>query len=115
MDHSVNYQLPTMREQKFAVQALLVSTSFRIFLIAFALIVGVLYVIQTTGVSTRGYEISDLERRLTELERETKKLDVQIAEHRSMQSIEHRLAKLNMVPADKMVYVTGGAAAVAKR
>jgi len=115
MDHAVTYQLPTMREQKHAVQSLLVSTSFRISLIAFALIFGVLYVLQTATVSTKGYEISDLEQHLTELERETKKLDVQIAEHRSMHSIENRLARLNMVPADQMVYVSSGVPAVAKR
>lgn len=106
--------MPTMREQKERVHAVLVSTSFRIFLIIFTIIVGTLYVIQTTGVSTKGYEISALERQLVELEHETKKLDVQIAEHRSMQHIERRLAELQMVPADKMVYIASGAQ-VAKR
>lgn len=107
--------MPTMREQKARVHALLVSTSFRIFLIVFTIIVGTLYVIQTTGVSTKGYEITALERQLVELGHETKKLDVQIAEYRSMQHIEHRLADLDMVPADKMVYMSSGGAQVAKR
>lgn len=110
-----SYQTPTMREQRVAVQTLLVSTSFRIFLIILTVVVGILYVIQTTGVSTKGYQISELEHQLGALEHETKKLDVQIAEHSSIQSIETRLAELQMVPADKMVYLSSGAAQVAKR
>lgn len=108
------YQMPTMREQRVAVQTLLVSTSFRFFLIVFTVIVGTLYVIQTADVSTKGYEISDLERQLGTLEHETKRLDVQIAQYQSMQSIETRLATLNLVPAEQIAYLSGGMQ-VAKR
>lgn len=108
-------QLPTLREKKHAVQAVLVSTSFRYFLIVIIAVVGTLYVIQTTGVSTKGYEISSLEKQLSTLEQETKKLDVQIAQHQSMQNIQERLKRIGMEPASEMVYLAKNPGAVAKR
>lgn len=115
MYYSYLQGIPTLREKKIAVQTLLVSTSFRIFLLALIAIVGMLYVLQTTRVSTKGYAISDLEKKLTHLEHETKKLDVQIAEQQSMQNIQERLKQANMVPASEIVFIKTGADAVAKR
>lgn len=75
----------------------------------------ILYVAQTGASAARGYEVSDLERRIQTLSQETGSLDVQIATHRSMESIQTRLASLGMVPVTDVAYLSAVGTAVARR
>lgn len=105
----------TMRQKRMAVRQLFLSTSFRAVLLTVIALFGVLYVVQTSSASTKGYEIRDLEGQIQSLEHETQRLEFEIATNRSMQSIQTRLAMMNMVPADNIEYATLVGSAVALR
>jgi cell division protein FtsL len=92
---------------------LIFSTTFKISLIVFAMIFAVMYLIQVSSVSTKGYEISDLEGQIQELQQENQKLDYKIATYRSMKSIQERLQNTEMVPVNNVEYVTLVGTAVA--
>lgn len=91
--------------------------SWRVFFLGVALIVllaagGLLYVRQITSTAASGYDVSALERRAEELRREEAALEFEAAELESLKRIEERLPKLNLVPAERVVYTSplvGGA------
>jgi cell division protein FtsL len=111
----MTHRKQTMREKKQAVKRMLLSTSFRVFLTVLVSSFSVLYVAQTSSVSTKGYDINDLQREITQLQRENQKLDFQIAQYRSMQSIKDRLEQMDLVIADNIEYVTLVGNSVARR
>ena len=106
----------TLRQKKQAFRQWIFSTTFRFTLITMLLVFGVLYLMQTSSLSTKGYEINDLEKQIQALEQENQKLGFEVATHRSMNSIQNRLAGLSMVEAGNNVeYVTLVGSAVAMR
>jgi hypothetical protein len=105
----------TMRQKRMAVKQLFLSVSFRAVLLVIIAGFGILYVVQTSSASTKGYEIRDLEGQIQSLEYETQRLEFEIATNRSMKSIQQRLASLNMVVADDIEYATLVGSAVALR
>ena len=111
----MKYKKQTMREKKIAIQKWFFSTSCRVTMIGMIILFGVLFVVKVSSVSTKGFEISDLEKSVQELERDNQKLNVKIAEHRSMSSIQERLLNMNMVVASDVDYVTPIGNAVVKR
>ena len=76
---------------------------------------GVLYIVQTSSLSVTGYDLGELQSTITSLKHETQSLDVEIANYRSMQSIEERVANLKLVPSTNVVYVTARDNSVALR
>ena len=106
----------TLRQKRQAVRQWLLGTTFRAVLLTVVLMFGFMYVVKTSSLSTKGYEISDLERQIQILEQSNQRLELEIASHRSMNSIQRRLASLNMVEAGGNVeYITLSGSAVAMR
>ena len=106
----------TLRQKRQAVRQWLLGTTFRAVLLTVVLMFGFMYVVKTSSLSTKGYEISDLERQIQILEQSNQRLELEIASHRSMNSIQRRLASLNMVGAGGNVeYITLSGSAVAMR
>jgi len=95
----------TLREKKEALNKLLFSTSFRVSVGIFVLIFGVLYILKTTSVSTKGYMISDLEKQVATLEYENRKMDVEVAKLKSMQSLQERIASTDLVAVANVDYL----------
>ena len=95
----------TLRQKKMAVKKWLVSATCRTGLMLFIVFFGLLYLLQTNTVSSKGYQLSDLEAKLLELEREDQKLDVEISKYRSMDYIQERLDNMDMVASDHVTYV----------
>jgi hypothetical protein len=93
----------------------LFSATCRSFLILFIAVFGVLYLVQTSSVSSRGYELSDLEGHIHELERETRHLEIEISKYRSVESIQERLQGMDMVAADSVEYVSAVDQVVVRR
>ena len=79
------------------------------------IVFGILYVLQTNAVSTKGYALSDLERQISELNHETQGLAVQVAEQQSMRSLENRLKDTDLVAVDQVEYASAINMAVARR
>lgn len=105
----------TRREKKLELKRMLLSSSFRAGLIVFVSVFGILYVMQTTEVSTKGYVINDLEKQVHLLKQETRKLEVEIAKNSSMQSIQSRLINTDLVSIAQVEYITPIGNAVAVR
>lgn len=99
-----NYQ--TMRQKKQAWQKMLFSSTFRFGVLSLICVFGVLYVMQTSSLSAKGYEMNDLEKKIQILEQDNSKLDCDIAEHKSMKNIETRLKTLELVSTDNTEYAT---------
>lgn len=90
-------------------------TIFRVVLSAAVAVLGVLYVAQTSSVSTKGYDINALQKTIVELKQDNQRLEFEIAQQRSMESIQARLKNLNLVAANQVEYVTLPGTAVARR
>jgi len=103
------------RQRKIAMRKWFFSAACRGILACTIILFGVLYVIQTSAISTAGYDIRDLERQKVELQRENQRIEYDIAKYRSMESIQARLAGMNMVPANDVQYVAMVGTAVARR
>lgn len=86
----------------------------RTLFVALFFVFGFLYLLQTSAVSGRGYELGDLESKVRDLKRETQRLDVEIASYRSMRSIQERLQGMDMVAADSVEYVSAGGRVAAR-
>jgi len=111
---SDNHQ--TLRQKRQAIRKWLFSTTFRALMLVLVLGGGFMYVVKTSSLSTKGYEINDLEQQLELLEQENQRLELQIASYRSMNSIQNRLVSLNMVEAGGNVeYISLAGSAVAMR
>jgi len=105
----------TMRQAKLAKKRWRFSASSRAFVLVGVVVLSFIYLFQINTVSSKGFEVSELERQITDLERETKQLEVDIATHSSMQSIQERLGSLDMVAVDSVEYVTPVGSSVARR
>lgn len=103
------------KAKRTALKKMTMSATFRICLIAIIALFGVLYLIETSTVSTRGYKISNLKEKVKKLEQENRRLEVKIAEHRSMKSILARLDKDEFVKARNINYVETVGTAVARK
>jgi len=74
---------------------------------------GLLYVFQTSGVATKGYEISSYEKTLFELQRENKKMLVKIADLKAMNNLKNKSEKLSAIDYQEINYITSTSSAVA--
>ncbi len=81
--------------------------------IVFFLLVG--YVMKISSLSTSGYEIANLEKKVAVLSNESVKLSAEVASYQSIASIQKRLQGVAMVPVKNINYIKVGATAVAER
>lgn len=71
-------------------------------------LVGAAYVFKTTSSTTSGYELHKLETQTAALEQDIEKTNIQIAENSSLSNIQDRLAKMDMVAAGGIKYLSVG-------
>ncbi|MFH1947239.1 MAG: hypothetical protein ABIJ23_03735 [Candidatus Magasanikbacteria bacterium] len=105
----------TLRQKRQAVRQWFFGATFRVALLTVFLVFSFMYIVQTSSLSTKGYEINDLEKQVQAMEQENQRLELQIASNRSMNSIQERLLSLNMVEAGsnvQYVSLTGNAVAM---
>lgn len=105
----------TLGEKRTMLKHLLLSNTFRICLSLFVVVFGVLHVINLSTMSTKGYDMTKLQKQITSLERENQKLEFKIAKYSSIQSIQERLDKMDMVAADNVEYAMIIGTSVARR
>jgi len=68
--------------------------------------VGFLYLVQTNINATKGYKIKDLEKQLTQLQKDNKELKLGYIELQSIANVIDKSAKLNLVPTGNVEVVT---------
>jgi hypothetical protein len=105
----------TMKDRRESIRRIFLSRTFRVVLSVMMFVVGILYMWQVNTVSAKGYVISDYEKKLTVLERETRSLEVEIARHTSMPTLQTRLLEEEFEPVSGAFYASLPSDAVAKR
>lgn len=104
-----------MKDRRAVLRQVMFSRTFRSMLSFVMVGFGVLYIWQVNTVSSKGYVISDYEQRVTSLERETRSIDVAIAEHTSIMKVRERLVDDQFEPVSDAQYASLTSDAVAKR
>jgi hypothetical protein len=103
------------KEQKQKLRDFVVGTTSRVILLLLFVGLGVTYVVQTSLISTKGYDIDSLRREVASLEKEDRQVQIQIAEYRSLQRVAEKVQNLGMVPAGDVQYLYPVGSSVAKR
>lgn len=106
---------PTLREKKQRLKHWIVSAACRVLLICVVAMFGVLYVVEVSAISAKGYDIADLQKQIDALGREHERLTVEIAKNQSMASVVDRLPALGFVEAADVRYIETSAITVARR
>jgi len=70
-----------------------------------ACVCGACYLYQVNDIATKGYEIRELEDKIQELNKESKKMEIHEVELRSMYNIEKASQDLNLVDSGDVTYV----------
>lgn len=81
-------------------------------LLGLILAVSVIYIAQVNGSATKGYHMRDLETRISSLQLENQKMEVAIAQSRSLETVSKKVPMLGLVQAPSPAYVSGGVSAV---
>ncbi|MBT5819973.1 MAG: hypothetical protein HOI24_00760 [Candidatus Magasanikbacteria bacterium] len=95
----------TIREKKDQIKKMVFGAQFRIIALCFIAFFIVLDVVQTSAVSTKGFEMHTHQTDIRRLEQENRYLTYKIATYRSMDSIQKRLSVLGMVPVEKKEFL----------
>jgi cell division protein FtsL len=82
-------------------------TKARVIMSVLVLVLAGGYVFKTSALSTSGYEINSLEKKIKKLSTEVRKIDADVASASSMSSIEDRVEDLGMVAVQEIVYLSG--------
>lgn len=90
-------------------------SSLRIALIVLTLFMALLYVLQMSITSTKGYQIQDLQAQLTSLQKQSDDLQFQSLQLQSMDRLLSQVDTSSLVQAKPDAYVPAGATAVALR
>ena len=85
----------------------------KILVVVFGVLVCVVYLGVINISAVKGYEIRKVENKITELKKENKKLQIEVAELTSTYSIKDEADNLNMVEAEDVVYISESGQAVA--
>jgi hypothetical protein len=89
--------------------------SVRIFFFFLTLVLGVIYFVQITSVSSRGIELRNLSKKQSALANETHRIELFIAEESSAQKLQKRVSELGLVTAGKVEYLKADGNSVAMK
>ena len=95
---------PFVREKK-ADKATQKTKMMNTALLLTVLAMGVFYLSQINALATKGYAIKGLEKQIQELQNEHIKLEHQIAEESSLDSLKGRIESLHLVRAERIDYI----------
>lgn len=84
-------------------------------LITAAVAFGVAYLVMNNAASTKGFTIRSLEQRITVLEEQKKRLDIEVVTARSLKNVEARISAMGLVPVAAVEYVNAAPPLVAMR
>ncbi len=82
------------------------SIRFKIILIGVTLVIGLFYLIQINSLSTEGFKIRELGKRVSQLKALNQELELRAAEIQSSQNLQSRINQLNMVALGKVDYLS---------
>lgn len=77
----------------------------RVLAMAFLVVSALGYISASSALSTKGYEMKEVERDISALREEVQHLQIFIAQHRSLARVQSRIPSLGLVPLDTISYV----------
>lgn len=91
------------------------SMMFRFTVFVAIAVFGAGYITAMSNVSTKGYEMREVEREIAEHKEANQRLRLEIAQHRSLGSIQSRIATIGLVPVEGITYISLEGSSVAQR
>jgi hypothetical protein len=73
------------------------------------------YLAMNNVAAATGYRIREMERTISSLQEEQKKLDLKVVERKAMRNIESQVGGLGLIPVSHVEYLGTGSSAVAVR
>ncbi|OGE91026.1 MAG: hypothetical protein A3J05_03725 [Candidatus Doudnabacteria bacterium RIFCSPLOWO2_02_FULL_48_13] len=70
-------------------------------------VLGVAYLIQVNSISTKGYEIKQLEQKLVEVREQNERLELEARSLKAIETIQAQAQALNLVPSQGVNYFSG--------
>ena len=113
-----NHHFPELKRRRNIFQNILklvTPARMSMAVVAFTFIVGVTYLMQINVTATKGYKIKELEKRVTQLTEENKKLNLKHIELQSMANVIEQVPSLNLVVTQDVETITPVGSAVAMR
>src|SRR3989344_5824814 len=104
---SKNSSKKSYRRNKIARKININTKGLNIFLAALIVVLGVSYLIQTNALATKGYQIKELENKVSDLRQEKSDLELVALSLQSMGSIKNKVNSLEMVSAGEAGYLSG--------
>lgn len=86
------------------------TTLFKTCTIACIIALSALFIWQVNASATAGFTVRELERDIEEIRMEQKRLDMRVAELRSVDSVANRVKMLGLVEAQTISYITTSSA-----
>lgn len=99
----------------FRIPTFLTGTASKASIYALVIFLLVGYVSKISHLTTGGYEIASLEKKVAMLSGESEKLSAEVASYQSIASIQKRLPGISMVPAKNVNYIKLNSLVVAER
>jgi Tfp pilus assembly protein PilO len=90
----------------FSLPKWVASYKTRLSLLLVTVVVLMVYILQMSASSIKGYQIQQWENKTKELSLQQEQLNIEIANLGSMNNLEKRLAEISMVPASNIKYVS---------
>ena len=69
-------------------------------------VLGVVYLVQVNGLSTKGYRIKELQRNVEQLQADNEKLQLHAIERQSMENVQQRMADMKLVSTDTLDFIS---------
>lgn len=103
--HTINLARAKAKEEKVSKRARFITLNLKVVILGMVVLMGLTYLVQVNKVSTSGFEIQELEQRVTELKKENAKLELTAAQLESLSTIEQRVQRLDLVSTEKVDYL----------
>lgn len=113
-----NHHFPELRKKRNIFKMLIglfTPKKLSVVVASLALVIGGAYLMQINITATKGYEIRDLENKLSQLQEDNKKLNLAYIELQSMANILEEVPKLNLVATENVEIITSVGSVVALR
>ncbi len=113
-----NHHFPELRNKKNILKSLIsliTPKKLSMVIVSLTFIITGAYLMQVNLTATKGYEIKDLEGRLSKLQEDNKKLNLSYIELQSMANILEQVPKLNLVATDNLEIINPADSVVALR
>lgn len=100
---TLNMLVPAVAKNKTRKPAFM-KINLGLWVISLIFVIGVAYLIQVNSITTKGFEMEKLEQNLTSIKETNKRLELEMASLKSIQTIESEVNTLNLVPSSGVNY-----------